>query len=423
MGKVAPGFGPARYAGPLEAWRGHVVGLDTVPMAAFLALLATRVGVSGAVLNTVMSYSTEGGMIFEKLHPASLGLIGLGAIGFPEFLQSGPTRPVRGVVALIAAVVFSMLVAVITGNTLSLGYLIDSVLVAPFCVVTLSRMNADQVRTTFQVLFLVLVANALLTLAEYVLQARALPFDESEDIFRPTGLMSHPLLVGLTMATAVPSAFYGPLRSRGAWIVAFLFEIAALAAGARAAGIVGAAVLGAAALSRALGAMNERRLSVPGFVTVVLLMVLGIASLGLVAVEYGLTSRIEGGFDDESSRARVDVYDILFHLTPNELLFGSSLAEAMEFLRGELKLEYIESPLVFFVIQFGVVGTVPIVSGILYFISTLSNGMGGIITALAFVIVASTNNTFSTKGPALVLVTALLWCCRESGAPKRAPFG
>jgi polysaccharide biosynthesis protein VpsF len=120
--------------------------------------------------------------------------------------------------------------------------------------------------------------------------------------------------------------------------------------------------------------------------------------------------RLGGGLaGDESVMSRISVYEALHFLSPNEFLFGATYGHAQAILLDGVKLQRVESPIVSSVLMFGAVNTVVLGFGYVLFFTGLfrSSGRFAKIAIVAFVIASLSNNTLTTKSPALLFIVVL----------------
>jgi hypothetical protein len=150
------------------------------------------------------------------------------------------------------------------------------------------------------------------------------------------------------------------------------------------------------------------RLRIKSIVFLSLLLVIPVALLILPSV--GFLDRFQNGLFDESALARVKVYQLFGLVSWQEILFGTDIDAIRRLALEHLNLEYIESPLVMFVFQFGLFGTIAFLLSMTRTLTALLAGAGihVLIGTVAFFVVALGNNSLASKVPNVMLMIMLL---------------
>jgi hypothetical protein len=264
------------------------------------------------------------------------------------------------------------------------------------------------------------VVSASIALGEVALQRRLLPYWATELSFRPTGLTEHPLMLGLFNATAisfVPLTRWRPVVKLAAIGVLLL---STLASGAR------LASLGALASAFAVLLLSELP-SVPRSKVLQLKLLALIAAIlavpvGLMAlVQLGLLDRFQDGLLDDSAMARVSIYGLFGLASWNEILLGADIARMRRLAFEHFELEYIESSLVMFVFQFGLIGTTVFLLFLARTFVILVSGAGTLVVlgTCTFLLIASSNNALSSKSPNVLFITLLILAFRDFSRASR----
>ena len=401
-------------------YRRHA-GADRLAAEQLLVLALTgavivRLFISAAVLNSMYSYSDFGGTVVEKIHPGSYLLYLL----FPLFLPRRFGTHVRRVVfassVLIGTVIAVGVASLLRGGATAAGFLIDAVLIAPVTCLSILALSRRHRRLLAVTVLAGLAMNSAVVFAELALQRHLLPYALVEEIFRPAGLFGHPLLSGLCSAAAIPF-FFAVFRSRLVkWSGAVLMLATCLACGARTASAVGTATFLLSAFANGMHARSKGRLDLTELVLTAAMLLLCFPLLLALFLHSPTADRLAGGLaGDESIMSRISVYEALHFVSPSEFLFGTDYNRAQAILLEGVKLRTVESAIVSSILTFGLVNTVPLGLGYTLFFMGLfrSSGWFARIGVVTFVIVSLSNNTLTTKSPALLFIAVLVAAADE----------
>ncbi len=381
--------------------------------ASFVTFIILRLFISDNVLNLIMDYSTEqGGNIFFKIHPGSWGLFVLAAIAFPRMHAVSARRDRRilnSLFAMEAIIVVFCVVLLVVGRTTSVGFLIDSMMASICAGCIMVCLPLWQRRIVGRTVLTILVANSVIALAEFIVQMRLLPYPYTEPTFRATALLNHPLLIGLYNATAVSFIYLVKWSAPRKFVSVVLLIGGTLAAGART-GTIMTALMALVAFLAVGGPRTDasRRIQLKAIVVFIILLLAPLALLFAQAV--GLTERFEAyGLFDESALARIRIYEVFDYLQWDQIIWGVNYETWTLYTTRALKLDYVESSLVVFVLTFGAIGAFILVGSILNVFWALSRGteLALKLGLASFLIVASSNNALSSKSPVLMLVFLL----------------
>lgn len=390
---------------------------------ALLALaLALYLTIPAALLTELgIPYDSPGGSVLVKFHPGTWVLV------LAVIVLSG-RNPLRGLAAGLWAhkalaiqlgcfgllLMFTLLRHGPSGS----AFVIETLVTVPLVLLALTHLDEGERGKLLTFVMAILVVNALLAIGEAVLGERLMPHTvaggtEIPDLhFRATALLGHPLNNAMITAPAVLLAL--GLRGAARWLVPALLMAALLAFGGRTAFGAAGGLVGLVLLWRGAAGLLTRRWSYAGLAGGSLVIVLTFAmAVGVVAAS-GLGERIfaEPLWDD-SAQVRVVSLNALVYMTGGEIAFGMSPAaiETVIFRLGlNYPLETIENFWVLMLMQFGAVGLVLFVIGMLagsLFVWTRTDALGRLALIL-FVAVASSNNSLAAKSPAAPLVFALV---------------
>lgn len=397
----------------------------------FTVSILMRDSISSWMLNQWVPYATTtmtagagGGFILYKIHPGSWGILICGSLAMIQVLPRTRFRnnPLAfGATALVAAIALLLLESILRGSTGSLGYLIDSILVAPLALFAVARLSVRQRLQVVWAIVALFLLDAAVVLVEFVIRQHLLPYPFYESTFRPAGVFGHPLLVGMFNACVIPSIFLFSLSSFLRWTLALIFAVTVVLAQARVATAIVGVLLPILLFQHFREGVRSGRVAPTTVFAGSVLSLAAVPLVLLVAYETGALDRVLGGFVDDSSRARVVVYEIFNFFTLDELMFGVSLDQAGYYARAVLGLSHIESPIVIYVLQFGIVGAIVFVPALLFFyISiTLRAPFYTKLAVAAFLAAALSNNTLASKGPGMVTATVLTFIAATVGASRR----
>jgi len=387
---------------------------------AFIAALLLRISLPWELLDLFWHYSTPGGSIFEKIHPGAYALFIVCTAVYITRARSSDSvdrkldsASKQFILALLAVILLS----VATNHVQGVSYILDSVLLSPIVAMAMLKLNRAEHMRIFHILIWFMIANDVLTFVEYVTHFRLFPYqyaiNESAAVFRPAALLGHPLVNGLLNAIFIPLVWLLPTTTTRRVVLMLFFLAADFASGARIASIAGLAITLMSSWLYLWQSAKQRRID-EGVMVVSALLAVGVILLAaLVIVTSGLADRLlQNGlaFTDQSSRSRFDVFRILGYLTKQQLMFGVSREWSTYLLTKQLSLQAIENPILAFVVEFGIVGTTILVTGLLYFIWRLARISGGnfvSLSILTFVVIEATSISIASKGPQMALIGAL----------------
>ena len=388
------------------------------------SLVLLRIGVNPLLLDLLISYRSESGSIVEKIHPTIYGFVGAGLVAVLSFritLDAWEVRVVRAMLAFLAGIVLILAATALAGRGGSAGYLVDTYATA--CSAALLFVFPMPWRRKLgHVLVGLLTLSAMIAIVEFMLKTRLQPFSETELSFRPLGLSAHPLDLGLWTATAISFCVATRWSVWTRIAVCLVLVVGLGASGARTAFLVGlasAVLLAVTAVGR--GLPSQRRLEWRIIAIVLALAAIPILVGGLYAL--GALDRFQGGLADANARTRVDIYRVFDYMTWPQILFGMEPTLLVKITKTYLKIEFVESSIVFFVTLFGLIGTL-LFSGLFFWLLRvlLIGARAPVLMATGvFFVISLTSNILSSKGPSIFMLFVLIIAFRpESGAGRRA---
>lgn len=374
--------------------------------------MTIRVLLGAQIINRVYGYSSQtGGNPLLKIHPGTYLLyILLVFLLITGKRDDRSSRSATGAFALSLIFASGMVAtALASGRNVGFGFLVDAVLVVPASLIILNSLPSTDRERIFPALLGVLLVNGLVVTVEALLRQNLFPYPEMGETFRPGGLVGHPLLTGVLTVPAIPLV----AGSRWSHITKVLAIVTCVGicilSGARAASIAAIAAAGLALAAMFWENMRARGNPLAG--TFYLYAVVAALILGAVLVPRTIFGeRVMVALSaDESFLARVQIYRAFEYLQPREILFGTTHVNS-ERIVERLGLEYVESPIVFGVFLFGVLGSALLFSVYAWVAYTVFRGAdaAGKSAVVLFFLVAVTNNTLTTKMPAFLFATLLI---------------
>ena len=368
-----------------------------------------RIFLPANLLDMFLSYTSDGGGFYEKIHPFSyiILILALSKLISGRSCGAGVSSPA---VLVSAAAILGLIWTTVSGSGTAVGFLLDSVLVAGAGAYLLLQADPFLKGSVFNCLMYMMLVNSGLIISEWALKWRLLPYAPGlvELQFRPAGLLGHPLNNGLFYATAAPLAM---VMHRGVIYriaVALIFLGSAAIAGARAATVVSGVFVLICTLVLLRKEIQKMELTEFGITTFLVFSTLLLAVF--VGAAAGVGERLVSvGLFDESSQTRLDVYRIMNYLTNDEIMFGAGNDRMVYLVKQVINQRTAESPVVGSVFLFGAVFSVIFFTMILLALFRVAKRGDFFIkfSILSFVIVSSTNNVLITKTPALLFVLVL----------------
>lgn len=229
--------------------------------------------------------------------------------------------------------------------------------------------------------------------------------------FRPSALFGHPLNNALIIATLTIILFYGTKDKRMRIIVLITGMVSVFCFGARG-GMIGiflgilvntvCNIIGIGDREARYLKMKRGLLSIIGF-GIIFFVVLNFTHLG---------SRIARlSFTGSSAEVRVEVFDVLHGLRLQDLLWGHSI-EKIQYFQYLSDTPIIENFWIIWILKFGLVVTLLLVSAIGYFLFKNMNGVDRDVkyaVLATFICVASTNNSLATSTLVISILIASIY--------------
>lgn len=343
----------------------HTVSSALVIGAVLAALLLSNLAVTALGLH----YDVDGGLPFEKVHPASyiatLALIAwLWSTGNPFIGLDEIIRHHRGLVLFLFTWLF-LLIHIIIVLRGPFTNIVDTFLLPPLMLILLARLDETSLHRLAKIIHVVLAVNAVLGMVELATGWRLTPLIVSgaalSSDWRPSALFGHPLANAAAIGTYVVVCLLGGARDLNpVWRVpALLLQFLALAIfGGRVASVL---VIPFAAIALAIHfgtIVRERRITPLAAAAVTIGVPLAFMAM-MVAISAGVFDQFATRFvdDDGSAKTRYEMFVLLAELPTADLIFGPD-SELLATLKRQLGLEFgIESFWVSLVANYGLLSS------------------------------------------------------------------
>lgn len=372
-------------------------------------------------------YVSQGGSPLFKIHLYSyLVLLGFGLVFLCDGMKGISHRLgsyYRFWLIALACNVFVILYGFAIHGSSGMAYLVNTFLAPVLIVPLLAYLKDNQKSFLLNLIAYLILLNSLVAVMEYMFHFRLVNVEFQEfSFFRSTAFLTHPLnnaLITVSIALLVANKTKLP-----SFVYILIVALALFAFGGRAAlaiFICAVSVSFAPMLWKAItqGIPDNKQ-------KIALFMLIGYVAFWVGAyllVESGITERIASKlYIDGSASARLDVFYLIDQLSAREWIFGAShrLLESIELY---LDIDVIENYLVGWVFTFGLVGAVPLFVTVfmpLGYFAVTGNYIER-VTILSFALVSITNNSLTTKTPALLLLFTCLYLAKSLRERLLAP--
>jgi len=374
--------------------------------------LLLRFAMSPQLMNMVVDYTAESGAFYEKLHFGTYALFVLVPFVLfsrPFVLRGEEIGKFRTLVRFSIVMLGLVFYLFATGRPGSSGFIIDTYLAASAAGLLLLAQHGELRRTLGDMTLAMLILSAVMGIVEVLTHHRFLPYGLDELQFRPIGLSDHPLTLGALCATAIG---FIPLTRWRIWVriaAIFVLVIGCAASGARFALLLTAAEVLALILFVRWPRLSRRHERQAKFV-VLMLAIVGGASLVAVLFAGGLLNRFSHTIFDENFMARVTIYQVFDYVDLKQILFGMRADDLLALVNEKLHLPYIESAPVVIGLLLGVPLALVFTVMVFWLLFRLvrHTPMPAWIGTITFVLAMLSNNTFSSKTPVIAMIVVLL---------------
>jgi hypothetical protein len=385
-----------------------------------------RLILSGYITDELFSYSIRGGFPILKIHPGSYLLMAtFAALAFakgaiPFTLARARAEPwvfqfflITFLVALYELMRFGMS---------GLAYMVDALIIPPLALLLLHFASPQQRLSLAKLIINFIFFNSLMAIAEFVLKTHFLPAGplEGADYFRSTAILGHPLANALMTAPLLPLLFLLNWSINRKLLYMTVYIVSILAYGARGAFAIGLTVFAAGMLLSGGALVRRRNLRATTFLIIIFIaLLIGAGAIGVLLFGTDFGARIvQRAYLDDSAETRILIFRIFDVLTSDQIWQGLPLWR-IEILQQKYDFfKYLENFWVIMLIGMGLPAFCLFAASFLLFIYGLQKSQHMLIrfAALSFILVASTNNSLSTKTPALLMFSlAAYGLRRQSG--------
>ena len=364
------------------------------------------------LLNDVIGipYYHEGGNPLFKIHLYSYILIFSIAylffkLGFKVLFRS--LKNEKSLIFYVVSVFLVSIIGILTNGLSGLAFVIDTLLSPALAVFLISRINLYFKMKLFKLILLLLVLNSTMAIMEFALGMNFIPREQPVWEFRSWALLSHPLNNALITSSLIILLLF-PLRGLKKVYIYLLLLIALLSFGGRAAFVlVSIYTIFYISLELKTIIFNKRKFSFKGVIITHFSIYIAVVVIS-VSFILGIGERIFTGLElDDSARTRLDVFNLLYMISPKELFFGVENSFSL-IIEETVGVETIENVWLGWLFQFGLLGTIPLILSLLFMLFSLANNMKLYPIVTLFLLVCSANNSLSTKTPALLIFTLSL---------------
>lgn len=360
-----------------------------------------------------VQYVSQGGSPLFKIHIYSYILIFSVVILFLRFGMNKMLSQLHqfGKTWFISMSCYSLVVlyALSKYGISGIAYLVDTILAPIICLMLVFRLDKSSIETIVRLLAWLIFINSLVAIGEMIFHVRVLETGYGESgYFRSTALLNHPLNNGLITACLTPLLYD---KTRVKPVIYFIVVFLALFSFGGRTALAVFSIFSLFSVKNSVTALfNSGDTRKVTFVLISMLLailfVIGILVVTPIGARIFENLKIDG-----SAQARFDLFIILNELSFTEWLFGASseLTSNLEFFIG---IEVVENYLVGWIMSYGIIVTLLLflaTYGLLYkvfFVGDLNQK----IAIAAFFLVSISNNSLSSKTPALLFLYIAVFC-------------
>jgi hypothetical protein len=391
---------------------GRQSALSVILFLCAAAAFLLRFAVSPQLVDRVMNYTRDSGSFYEKLHFGTYAILLLTPIVLfsrPFFLKADEIAKFRWLVRYLLWMLALVVYLLVTGRVSSIGFVIDSYLVAAAGGLLIFALNEGYRRRLGDITLVMLIVSAVIGIAEIITKQRLLPYDAVELTFRPVGLADHPLGLGALCATAIG---FVPLTHWRIWVkvgLIVLLFVGCAASGARFALLTAGAEIILMLILLPWPGLSPRQARQAKSIVLLMTLIVGAALVALLFAA-GLLGRFGDTLFDENFLARVSIYDVFNYVGWNDILFGMRADDLIAIVQQKLHLPAIESAPVVLVLLLGLPLALLFAVLLGWTIYRLLKGapLAAWIGTTAFLAASLSNNTLSSKTPVVTILVVLL---------------
>lgn len=389
-----------------------VVVRRRAPVAALVLTTVILFGVSGGMLwHLGLNYDGLSGSAAAKIHPATYCAVllfcwSLLADGDPVgfLVRSVQARPAS---LFLLVVALSMAAHIALRGASGLAGSIDTFVGPALLVPVMANLDGRGLRRMETALHLVMLANALLGLAEFLTGTLVFPYRFDGETFptdtRSAALQGHPLVNATVTAlylialqagggSAIPAALRLPMM--------VLQLVALVTFGGRSAIVASVVFGGGYALLAGFRVLRSGRVPLLGAgITLVVLTIAPVAVAGLFVGGFFDQLLLRFVSDGGSANARVEMFELFGRIPLRDLMFGPDTA-LVDSLRRISGLEWgIENPVIRMVLYQGVFMTTLLTAAVILFMTEVVRRCraGTALPVLVFALLLNTAESIAGK--------------------------
>lgn len=390
---------------------------------------------SGLLWSVGINYNGIEGAAAAKIHPSTylafftFALLIVGRRNPASFFVGFVTRH-PGTLAFLFATLMLAAYIVLDGRK-GIATIFDTYLLAVMVVLILAELNDREIGRIEKLIHVLLVANAVIALVEYLIDYRFFPFRFDGAAFewdkRSTALLGHPLenaqVTGLYILTLLCGGGERLPRSLRPWVI--LLQLAALVAfGGRTALLLTVTMAALWSIPHVIGVMRGRRFSLLVFAGIAALIPMLALFVGLIAYKGFFDVLLERFADDGgSANSRLQMLEIMGQLSGRDLLIGAS-GDVIDSMRRTSGLEWgIENPVVRLILYQGVIFTTFLVAGFALLLTEIASKIrpGARMAFVFFIIIINSYESISNKAVGLAQFAVLMLVMfHPSGSASRS---
>lgn len=411
--------------------------------------LPVRLAVLGVVLNLVIStnllyicgidYSAPGGNPLMKFHPGTYALLlAFGAMLFdgrrPLYNFGEMWKAERPTIFFLGMIICCALSGMLANGVSGTAVYVENFFPPAIFLLVFQRYGTTaMLRKVGYLLLALFTLNVVISMIETGLHKRLVPIYlmdklmvEADSEFRGTGLYDHPLTGAATTMVAVIMLLGMDVKPKLKALLAGLLLIGLISFGGRTALATTALVMAGWGGTVMVGRFLRHEVR-PRDLAVMLAVLVGVPVLmAIVFTQTNFGQRILlHMYWDESASTRVIQWQVLTHMTTQEILFGTPF-ERMRNIVFQIGLELpfndIENFWLLLFVNLGLIGYLFFLAGFLVFIRHLWKilPVSGRILLVAVLIVASSSNSLGRKSNQLTIAVPAMLALAAFRKPEEA---
>ena len=377
---------------------------------------------SPALLNEYYFYAKPGGSLVEKFHVGTYFIIFLFIIiiykrGIFEFFFQNMNRKIWILQFSLILIIISIINVVRFGPS-GAAYMVDTLLVSSLSLLILNYVSSKQRYQLSKIIITIVFFNSIVAIFEFLLKTHFMPHGQYMGFayFRSSAFFGHPLANALLTAPMLALVMQTNWALSRKLFIAGSFVVAILAFGARGGLMIGLLTFAIGIIFAGYLLLLRKEMALANLMPVPWVAFLGllIVTVLLFATDFGARI-IERGLTDDSAESRITSFNILSYLSSEQIWNGIDFSHYQLLLEKYPDLNIIENFWINLLVSFGIPLFVIFVISFLWFIYGLQKNQSILIklSVLCFLLVASTNNSLSTKTSALTIFSITIYGFRS----------